>query len=155
MFQVVGALPTENTEQFINQTIIRSCKAQLKQRLLQQQMLQAQSQQPQPQAQPNNTIISTQDWTFSQSQPPQGHSMFPQTQSQEYTKVGTKSSSMSNLSLPNPVYHPSISSKPAPPQQNAGACNLPEPVYHATIKTPYAPTSREIQLESINPGCLM
>jgi hypothetical protein len=62
---------------------------------------------------------------------------------------------MGNLSLPNHVYHPSISPKPAPPQQNAGARNLPEQVYHPTIETPYVPTSREIQLDSINPGCLM
>jgi hypothetical protein len=62
---------------------------------------------------------------------------------------------MGNLSLPNLVYHPSISPKPTPPKQTAGACNLPQPAYHPTIETPYVPASREIQLESINPGCLM
>ena len=168
MFQVVNALPTEITEQYTNQIIMKQCMAQLEQKLLQQQqqMLQNQSlteqqrqvvlqQVQEQQTRPDNTIMSTQDWEFSQSQPPQGHSMFPQTQSQEYTKVGTAQSSTGNQVLPNPVYHPSISPTPKPPMYAEGASNYPTPAYHPTIENPYVPSSREIQMEKIFPGSLL
>ncbi len=107
----------------------------------QQQMLQSQSlteqqrqvvlqQVHEQQTRPDNTIMSTQDWEFSQSQPPQGHSMFPQTQTQEYTKMGTAQSYTGNQILPNPVYHPSISPTPKPPTYAEGASNYPTPAYH-------------------------
>jgi hypothetical protein len=121
---------------------------------------QSQQQQPQSTVQPQvvnpeQTVMSTQDWEFSQSQPPQGHSMFPATQeSQRQPAEKAKSASLTNLQIPKPVYHPSISPQPKPPQET-GASRYPQPVYHPTIKRPYEPSTVEVEQERILPGSLI
>jgi hypothetical protein len=81
--------------------------------------------------------------------------MFPATQeSQRQPAEKAKSASLTNLQIPKPVYHPSISPQPKPPQE-IGASRYPQPVYHPTIKRPYEPSTVEVEQERILPGSLI